>query len=145
MPDKKENPINLSPKARRNLYLKNRAQIERSKTESLCLPDFDRLHALKHQEFPRLHEFRMGWVCARAYEREKTLLSESTFPKGELYIAVGDNREITLSMDTYRAWVDSVLQASARINHLESLLHALADFPGDIIPETLEQYIERLR
>jgi len=112
MPDKKENPINLSQKTRRNLYKKNRRQIERSKREQVCLPEFDRLHGLKHQEFPRLHEFRMGWLCGRSYERENALLSESTLSKEET---------ITLDLDTYRAWVDSVLAASARISKLEDL------------------------
>ena len=116
MPDnKKENPINLSQKARRNLYLRNRAQIERDKPE--LLPDFDRLHDLKHQEFPRLHEFRMGWICGRSYEREFPLLSECTLDK-ENYI--------TLPLITYQAWVDSVLQASATISALEDRITELS-------------------
>jgi len=52
---------------------------------------------------------------------------------------------VVISKDVYTAWVDSVLAASARINHLESLLNALVEYPGDIIPETLDQEIERLR
>ena len=126
----KNNPINLSQKARRNLYLSNRDQIERDRPE--LLPDFDRLHLLKHQEFPRLHEFRMGWICAREYERENALLSE---------YALDHDNSIVMSKDVYSAWVDSVLQASATISRLEDLVKSLSLS----LPETLDQEIERLR
>ena len=102
MSENKE-PIQLTAKSRRNLYLTHREQIEAGTPE--LLPDFDRLHALKHQEFPRLHEFRLGWLCGREFEATNPLLrKESLF----------DN---------------SVLVASARINELEDLLRALS--PGN--------------
>ena len=136
MADKHENPINLSARSRRNLYLSNREQIKGSPKEAPLLPEFDRLHSLKHQEYPRLHEFRLGWLCGRSYELDNPLLSES---------ALDPPDSVVISKDVYTAWVDSVLAASARINHLESLLNALVEYPGDIIPETLDQEIERLR
>jgi len=116
MTDKTENPINLSQKTRRNLYQKNRRQIEGSKNEQVCLPEFDRLHGLKHQEFPRLHEFRMGWLCGRSYERELPLLSKNALPT---------QHQIALDITVYTAWVDSILKASARINYLEDLANSL--------------------
>ena len=134
MTDKHENPINLSAASRRKLYLSNREQIEQSSPE--ILPDFDRLHMLHHQEFPRLHEFRLGWHCGRSYERENALLSDYALPLDD---------SVTMPKKVYLAWVDSVLNASVRINHLEGLLNALVEYPGDIIPETLDQEIERLR
>jgi len=136
--NKKQNPINLPMEARRNLYLANRRQIEKSKTESLLLPDFDRLHTLKHQEFPRLHEFRLGWLCGRSYERENTLLSGYTLPEKET---------ITLSLDTYQDWVDGILKASAEINQSRDTIKSLtAIIAGTNCKSfTLDQEIERLR
>lgn len=125
MPD---NPITLSAKSRRNLYLSTREQVTKDNPE--ILPDFDRLHNLQMQEFPRLHEFRLGWLCGA----ENALLSQSTSTPEKRW----PPENVIISRTLLTAWADAVLIASARINALESLLtkahNNLIELTGDIPP-----------